>query len=96
MYRVRRISPLPPHWTLNLLAPHLGISLWKFWVSTFFGQHLSLDSEPLRLTWWPSAGIAGVTYIHTSIGTALDQMTSSDDFHLISVRLTPLRLSSGY
>lgn len=29
-------------------------------------------------------GIAGVSYIHTQIGTTLDQMTSSADFHLIS------------
>lgn len=29
-------------------------------------------------------GIAGVSYIHTQIGTTLDQMTSTSDFHLIS------------
>lgn len=63
---VLRIAPLPPHWVVNLLAPHLGISIPKFYFSTFIG-------------------ISGVTYIHTSIGTALDQMTSSDDFHLISL-----------
>ncbi|GAA5920739.1 hypothetical protein JCM6882_003041, partial [Rhodosporidiobolus microsporus] len=59
------IAPLPPHWVVNVLAPHLGITIWTFWISTFLG-------------------IAGVSYIHTQIGTTLDQMTSSDDFHLVS------------
>ncbi|KAK4055366.1 hypothetical protein OIO90_003204 [Microbotryomycetes sp. JL221] len=62
---VLRIAPLPPHWVVNVVAPHLGISIWHFWISTFFG-------------------IAGVSYIHTTIGTTLDQMTSSNDFHLLS------------
>ncbi|GAA5984858.1 hypothetical protein JCM10908_002426 [Rhodotorula pacifica] len=62
---ILRIAPLPPHWAVNLVAYHVGISAWKFWLSTFLG-------------------IAGVSYIHTQIGTTLDQMTSSDDFHLIS------------
>lgn len=62
---VIRIAPLPPHWMVNVVAPHLGISMWHFWISTFLG-------------------IAGVTYIHTQIGTTLDQMTSTSDFHLIS------------
>ncbi|GAA5892647.1 hypothetical protein JCM8208_005875 [Rhodotorula glutinis] len=62
---VLRIAPLPPHWMVNVVAPHLGISVWKFWLSTFLG-------------------IAGVSYIHTTIGTTLDQMTSSSDFHLVS------------
>ncbi|POY76189.1 hypothetical protein BMF94_0709 [Rhodotorula taiwanensis] len=62
---VLRIAPLPPHWVVNIAAYHVGISPWKFWLSTFLG-------------------IAGVSYIHTTIGTTLDQMTSSADFHLIS------------
>ncbi|GAA6061747.1 hypothetical protein JCM10212_000480 [Sporobolomyces blumeae] len=62
---VIRIAPLPPHWVVNVVAPHLGISMWTFWISTFLG-------------------IAGVSYIHTQIGTTLDQMTSSSDFNLIS------------
>ncbi|SCV70298.1 BQ2448_1692 [Microbotryum intermedium] len=62
---VLRIAPLPPHWVVNVVAPHLGISVYKFWISTFFG-------------------IMGVSYIHVTIGTTLDQMTSSSDFHLIS------------
>lgn len=31
-------------------------------------------------------GVMGVTTIHTTIGGGLEQMTSSDDFHLISWR----------
>jgi uncharacterized membrane protein YdjX (TVP38/TMEM64 family) len=64
---VLRIAPLPPHWVVNVLAPHLGIGLIPFWTSTFLG-------------------IFGVTVIHTSIGGGLDEMTSADDFHLISFR----------
>ncbi|GAA5986489.1 hypothetical protein JCM11641_005216 [Rhodosporidiobolus odoratus] len=62
---ILRIAPLPPHWVLNVVAPHLGIGIRPFWIATF-------------------VGIAGVSYIHTQIGTTLDQMTSSEDFHLIS------------
>ncbi|KAJ7726042.1 hypothetical protein DFH07DRAFT_853229 [Mycena maculata] len=62
---VLRIAPLPPHWVLNLLAPHVGISVPIFWVST-------------------ALGILGVSVIHTTIGGGLDEMTSADDFHLIS------------
>lgn len=52
---------------VNVLAPHLGISVWVFWVSTFLG-------------------IGGVSYIHVTIGTTLDQMASSEDFHIISLK----------
>ncbi|KAJ7104307.1 hypothetical protein B0H15DRAFT_809420 [Mycena belliarum] len=62
---VLRIAPLPPHWAINILAPHVGISIPVFWVST-------------------ALGIVGVSVIHTTIGGGLDEMTSSDDFHLIS------------
>ncbi|KAH9809656.1 hypothetical protein DFH28DRAFT_1133020 [Melampsora americana] len=34
---VIRISPLPPHWVVNLLAPHVGIELTIFWFSTCIG-----------------------------------------------------------
>ncbi|EGG11056.1 uncharacterized protein MELLADRAFT_29346, partial [Melampsora larici-populina 98AG31] len=34
---VIRISPLPPHWVVNLLAPHVGIELGIFWLSTCIG-----------------------------------------------------------
>lgn len=70
------------------MAPHLGISVWVFWISTFFGQ-LSENKSLLciartRLTHICTPGIAGVSYIHTTIGTTLDQMTSSSDFNLLS------------
>lgn len=64
---VLRIAPLPPHWVVNVICPHVGIGLVPFWISTFFG-------------------ILGVSVIHTTIGGSLDQMTSADDFHLISWR----------
>ncbi|THH07057.1 hypothetical protein EW145_g3635 [Phellinidium pouzarii] len=64
---VLRIAPFPPHWVVNVLAPHLRIGLLPFWTSTFLG-------------------ILGVSVIHTTIGGGLDDMTSADDFHLISWR----------
>ena len=62
---VLRIAPLPPHWVVNVICPHVGIGIIPFWISTFLG-------------------IFGVTVIHTTIGGSLDDMTSADDFHLIS------------
>ncbi|KAJ3983210.1 hypothetical protein F5890DRAFT_1414173 [Lentinula detonsa] len=62
---VLRIAPLPPHWVVNVVAPHVGISIPTFWIST-------------------ALGIFGVSVIHTTIGGGLDEMTSADDFHLIS------------
>ncbi|KDQ24615.1 hypothetical protein PLEOSDRAFT_1094375 [Pleurotus ostreatus PC15] len=62
---VLRIAPLPPHWVVNVVCPHVGIGIVPFWVSTWFG-------------------ILGVTVIHTTIGGGLDEMTSPDDFKLIS------------
>lgn len=32
-----RISPLPPHWFINIAAPHVGVPLIPFFVGTFFG-----------------------------------------------------------
>ncbi|QRV89486.1 Golgi apparatus membrane protein TVP38 [Ceratobasidium sp. AG-Ba] len=64
---VIRIAPFPPHWVVNVLCPHVGIGIPRFWISTFFG-------------------IMGVSVIHTTIGGGLDQMTSAEDFHLISWR----------
>ncbi|KAF8199506.1 hypothetical protein BJ912DRAFT_949210 [Pholiota molesta] len=64
---VLRIAPLPPHWVVNLVCPHVGIGIVPFWIST-------------------ALGIMGVSVIHTTIGGGLDQMTSADDFHLISWR----------
>ena len=51
---------------VNVIAPHLDISIPLFWISTFFG-------------------VMAVSLIHVQIGTTLDQMTSADEFHLISV-----------
>lgn len=62
---VLRIAPLPPHWVVNVICPHVGIGVVPFWISTFLG-------------------IFGVTVIHTTIGGGLDEMTSADDFHIIS------------
>ncbi|TFK70306.1 hypothetical protein BDN72DRAFT_795457 [Pluteus cervinus] len=64
---VLRIAPLPPHWVVNIVCPHVGIGIIPFWIST-------------------ALGIFGVTVIHTTIGGGLDDMTSADDFHLISWR----------
>lgn len=64
---VLRIAPFPPHWVINVLAPHMGVKVLKFWISTWLG-------------------IFGVTVIHTTIGSGLDEMTSASDFHLLSVR----------
>jgi uncharacterized membrane protein YdjX (TVP38/TMEM64 family) len=62
---VLRIAPLPPHWVVNVVCPHVGIGIGPFWIST-------------------ALGILGVSVIHTTIGGGLDEMTSADDFHLIS------------
>ncbi|KAG5339294.1 hypothetical protein C0989_004903 [Termitomyces sp. Mn162] len=64
---VLRIAPLPPHWVVNAVCPHVGIGLVPFWISTWLG-------------------VFGVSVIHTTIGGGLDEMTSADDFHLISWR----------
>lgn len=64
---VLRIMPLPPHWVVNIVCPHVGIDILPFWTST-------------------ALGILGVSVIHTTIGGGLDEMTSADDFHLISWR----------
>ncbi|CAG8538227.1 16925_t:CDS:2 [Dentiscutata heterogama] len=32
-----RISPLPPHWFINIAAPHVGVPLIPFFLGTFFG-----------------------------------------------------------
>ncbi|KAJ7052511.1 hypothetical protein C8F01DRAFT_1221861 [Mycena amicta] len=34
---VLRIAPLPPHWVINILAPHVGISIPVFWITTALG-----------------------------------------------------------
>lgn len=64
---ILRIAPLPPHWMVNIAAPHLSISVPLFWLSTFFG-------------------VMAVSFIHVQIGTTLDQMSSANEFNLISWR----------
>lgn len=32
-----RMMPIPPHFLVNIMAPHLGISLSTFWLSTLLG-----------------------------------------------------------
>lgn len=34
---ILRIAPLPPHWMVNIICPHLNISIPMFWASTFLG-----------------------------------------------------------
>lgn len=34
---VLRVSPVPPHWVANFVAPHLGIGIPLFWFSCFVG-----------------------------------------------------------
>jgi uncharacterized membrane protein YdjX (TVP38/TMEM64 family) len=31
------IAPFPPHWVVNVICPHVGIGIPRFWISTFFG-----------------------------------------------------------
>ncbi|GAA6022652.1 hypothetical protein JCM8202_005035 [Rhodotorula sphaerocarpa] len=52
------------------------------WVVNIAAYHVGIS--PWKFWWSTFLGIAGVSYIHTQIGTTLDQMTSSADFHLIS------------
>ena len=34
---VLRIAPLPPHWVINIVCPHVGIGLLPFWLTTWLG-----------------------------------------------------------
>ncbi|KAF8440288.1 hypothetical protein L210DRAFT_3539182 [Boletus edulis BED1] len=34
---ILRIAPLPPHWVINIVCPHVGIGLVPFWTSTWLG-----------------------------------------------------------
>jgi uncharacterized membrane protein YdjX (TVP38/TMEM64 family) len=34
---VLRIAPLPPHWVVNVICPHVGIGIVPFWISTALG-----------------------------------------------------------
>ncbi|GBE88482.1 oxalate transporter [Sparassis latifolia] len=52
------------------------------WVVNVLCPHLGIGIVPFWVSTW--LGIFGVTVIHTTIGGSLDDMTSADDFHLIS------------
>ncbi|KAJ2936471.1 hypothetical protein H1R20_g623, partial [Candolleomyces eurysporus] len=34
---ILRIAPLPPHWVVNVICPHVGIGIIPFWISTALG-----------------------------------------------------------
>ncbi|KAF8556178.1 hypothetical protein OG21DRAFT_1409418 [Imleria badia] len=34
---ILRIAPLPPHWLINIVCPHVGIGLLPFWSTTWLG-----------------------------------------------------------
>lgn len=40
---VLRISPFPPHWVCNCVAPHLGIGVGLFWLAAFIGASHVID-----------------------------------------------------
>ncbi|KAI0774989.1 oxalate transporter [Trametes elegans] len=52
------------------------------WVVNVLCPHVGIGVVPFWLSTF--LGIFGVTVIHTTIGGSLDDMTSADDFHLIS------------
>ena len=52
------------------------------WVVNVVCPHVGIGVVPFWVSTW--LGIFGVTVIHTTIGGSLDDMTSPEDFHLIS------------
>jgi len=71
----------------NLLSFLIVLRIAPFpphWVVNVVCPHLGIGIP----MFWISTflGVLGVTIIHTTIGGGLDQMTSADDFHLISWR----------
>jgi len=54
------------------------------WVANFVAPHLGIGMGFFWITCF--IGIAPVSVIHVTIGSSLDQMTSADDFHILSVR----------
>lgn len=54
------------------------------WVANFVAPHLGIGMAFFWLTCF--IGIAPVSVIHVTIGSSLDQMTSADDFHILSLR----------
>lgn len=72
---ILRISPLPPHWMVNIVCPHLSISVPLFWISTFIGvmavsfihcqigttlDQMSSAKDFNLLSWRNFFGLAGV------------------------------------
>jgi hypothetical protein len=84
-----RIAPLPPHWVVNIVAPHLGIGLITFWVSTFFGImgvtviHTTVGGEFHNHQTKHTLCFASDAVFSCQSG-GLDEMTSARDFKLIS------------
>ncbi|KAG8884760.1 hypothetical protein FRB97_003281 [Tulasnella sp. 331] len=76
-----------PHHRKNMI-PYLMIlrmvPVPPNWTVNLACPHLGVDI----VTFWIAAflGILGLSAIHATIGSGLDQMTSSDDFHLLSWR----------
>ena len=69
----------------NLISFLIVIRIAPFpphWVVNVLCPHLGIGVPIFWVSTW--LGIFGVTVIHTSIGNSLDDMTSVDDFHLIS------------
>lgn len=54
------------------------------WVVNVICPHVGIGIVPFWIS--TALGILGVSVIHTTIGGGLDDMTSADDFHLISWR----------
>lgn len=54
------------------------------WIANFVAPHLGINVAFFWLTAF--IGMIPMSVIHVMIGSSLDQMTSADDFHLISVR----------
>lgn len=54
------------------------------WITNIVAPHL--DIYPALFWLACCIGIAPVSVIHVTIGSGLDQMTSAEDFHILSVR----------
>lgn len=54
------------------------------WMANFVAPHLGIGMGMFWLTCF--IGIAPVSVIHVTIGSSLDQMSSAEDFHILSVR----------
>ncbi|KAF8515389.1 oxalate transporter [Hysterangium stoloniferum] len=71
----------------NLISFLIVIRIAPFpphWVVNVICPHVGIGIPIFWMSTW--FGILGVTIIHTTIGSGLDEMTSAADFHLISWR----------